>query len=134
MCKKNILHPECPNGKKAPLLSKVKKIHRYIAHFFSKNKYQRSVYQTIFFAQFRVIKRIQWLASTLSARSTGAAQSQQSRICKGFLFSPRNGCCCCTKPSGINSDDFTASSAHQEDSVQAFCQNFQELHVWIPYC
>lgn len=33
-------------------------------------------------------------------------------------------------PSGVDGDDLTSTSAHQEDPIQTFSQNLEERHVW----
>lgn len=31
---------------------------------------------------------------------------------------------------GVDGDDFSATSSHQEDAVETLQENLQELHVW----
>lgn len=33
-------------------------------------------------------------------------------------------------PSGVNGDDFAATTSDEQDALQPFCQNLEELHVW----
>lgn len=33
-------------------------------------------------------------------------------------------------PSGVDGDDFTATTSDQQDALQPFGQNLEELHVW----
>lgn len=32
--------------------------------------------------------------------------------------------------SGVDGDDLTSSTSDQQDTLQPFCKNFQELHIW----
>lgn len=33
-------------------------------------------------------------------------------------------------PSGVDGDDFAATTSDQQDALQPFCQNLEELHIW----
>lgn len=33
-------------------------------------------------------------------------------------------------PSGVDSDDLTSTSTHEEDPIETFSKNLKELHVW----
>lgn len=33
-------------------------------------------------------------------------------------------------PSGVDGDDFAATTSDQQDALQPFCQDLEELHVW----
>lgn len=41
-------------------------------------------------------------------------------VCGGVIKSPL----------GVDGDDLTSTSAHQEDPIQTFSQNLEERHVW----
>ena len=36
----------------------------------------------------------------------------------------------CSVQSGVDGDDFTSSTSDQQDALQPFGQNLEELHVW----
>ncbi len=47
-------------------------------------------------------------------------EGEEDRVCAGDV----------QNASGVDGDDLTSTSAHQEDPIETFSENLKELHVW----